>query len=69
MSSPEHSDKSPCQVLEMPVNNASPTGSAGSDKDVEKKKKSKNKEGKSEREDWWNVLTRFGSVVKHRFLF
>lgn len=48
MSSPDHSEKSPDKVIEMPKNNESPTGSNMSeeDKDVEKKKKSKNKEGK-----------------------
>lgn len=53
MSSPEHSDKSPINTIDMPLNNDSPTGSTGSangsKQDVDKKKKSKNKEGKTDR--------------------
>ncbi|KAJ6639095.1 Protein lin-10, partial [Pseudolycoriella hygida] len=46
ISSPDHSEKSPDKVIEMPKNNESPSVSNVSeeDKDGEKKKKSKNKE-------------------------
>lgn len=48
LSSPDHSDKSPDETIEMPKNNDSPTGSNKSDDNKEptadKKRKSKNKE-------------------------